>query len=240
MPSPKVEHLLWLDLETDGSNECENNILEIGCILTDVTGDEVLFEFESVVAPLNNVLRHEIEPVIVEMHEKNGLWADLASPNVPTSWTVERSVIDLLELHGVRKHRVAMAGSGVSHFDARFITEQMPILSRWFKYWQLDMGHVRRFLDFSGYGYVLRKDDQQDEKPHRGLADARLHLAEYRHYQEQFGKAFAALIEQTRRTGMVVDNSLEPVEVTEPDDRPELAAPAGGPSVPERWRSPEH
>lgn len=235
MAGPKVEYLLWLDLETDGADERLNNILEVGAILTPTSGDTVLEEIECVVSPQNLGAFDSMPSVVREMHLKNGLLSELAHGAPHGRIDAEQRLVALLRDHGVRPHRIAMAGSGVSHFDARFIKQQMPTLWRYFKYWQLDMGHIRRFLDFSGFGYVLRPDDNFDDKEHRALADARLHLAEYRHYQQQFGRAFVALIEQTRERGMVVDSSFEPVE-SAPDERPEVRVP----DVPEvrAWTSP--
>jgi oligoribonuclease (3'-5' exoribonuclease) len=229
MPAHKIDHLLWLDLETDGSDEHENNIIEVGVVLTDVAGDEIMCEYSAIVSPNHEWAYRDMIPVIREMHTENGLLEMIASGAGQQLHDVEQTVLELLRVAGVKPHRVAMAGSGVSHFDARFIKAQMPRLSKQFVYWQLDMGHIRRFLDFSGFAYVIRPEDDGNAKPHRALEDALLHLSEYRSYQRHFGAAFAALIEQTRAQGLVVDNALEPVELKEAPEgeelRPSIAAP---------------
>lgn len=229
MPAHKIDHLLWLDLETDGSDEHYNNILEVGVVLTDVAGDEVLCEFSAITEPLNPKAFTEMIPVIHEMHTENGLLEALSHGAGRPLGEAQELIMGMLKEAGVRSHRVAMAGSGVSHFDARFVKAQMPKLAKQFVYWQLDMGHIRRFLDFSGFAYVIRPEDDGYAKPHRALEDALLHLSEYKSYQRHFGAAFAALIDQTRAQGIVVDNALEPVELEQAPEgeelRPSIAAP---------------
>ncbi|HUW00877.1 MAG TPA: exonuclease domain-containing protein [Acidimicrobiales bacterium] len=185
---PEAKHLLWFDLETTGTDEAEDKILEVGSILTGVDPPfETLSEFSGVVHYPATVA-HLMNDFVLEMHTGNGLLE-----------AVERSPLSLVEVeamliesvlvpNGAKPHRVLLAGSGVSHFDRRFVHRQMPTLEAWLQYPHLDVGVIRRGLWLAGRGDLVPESGDGDLKNHRGLDDARMHLAEWR--------AYAAMIDQ--------------------------------------------
>lgn len=66
-------HLLWLDLETTGTDESKDSIIEIGCVLTDADLNEVS-DFTMYVEPTDEALGRLLRNDIVrEMHKANGL-----------------------------------------------------------------------------------------------------------------------------------------------------------------------
>ena len=173
--------LLWIDLETAGTNEAQDPILEIGCILT---GSELepVRSYESLVQPKGESLAYlagRLTQGVREMHTRNGL-LDALTDGGPEAWEAEGQVIEMIAHYGDRQDFV-LAGSGVAHFDRRFLDAQMPRLASWLRYYCIDVGVLRRSLEILGLGSAVPSTN--DYKPHRAMADVRLHLGEMRHYR---------------------------------------------------------
>ena len=130
------EWACWLDLETAGSNETLDPILEVGAVLC----------------------RNE--------------------PGMPIEHDGEFSSLLRQRCGG---NHVALAGSGVGHFDRRFIRAQMPRTDKRFTYWAYDLGVIRRLFDRVHPDLV--RPLPAGGKAHRGLADALDHRAEWLHYE---------------------------------------------------------
>lgn len=180
------ELLAWTDLETAGTNELNDPILEIAVVVTGPDLEEI-GSCEAVIRPLGwaaGGVPGWIRPEVSKMHTDSGLWEDCASRGVP-AWEAEGNVTSLLA--GIAPTGgFVLAGSGVSHFDRRFLKAQMPRLERWFKYYCIDVGVLRRTLA------IIGRDDlipPAPAKPHRAMADVRLHISELRHIRQALGPA---------------------------------------------------
>jgi len=181
--------LLWVDLETTGVDEVKDPILEIGAVITRTAYpfDEV-GSFETPVDPGGDRWQARLGDYVREMHTKNGLLADIEAGKGCDIQIAEAEVINRLQQLG-KPHQFMLAGSGVGHFDRRFIATQMPKLDRWLAYPNADIGSVRRFLGFAGRDDLMSAGltydgDAFDDKPHRGMDDVRDHIAEARAYCE--------------------------------------------------------
>lgn len=174
----------WLDLETTGSDERQDKILEIGIAISGLDFHPVA-TFERVIGITQHA--RDAAPVRVrEMHDANGLWAEaMASTN-------EIDVVDRDCWAWLRKHspiaQLILAGSGVGHFDSRFLRQWMPATARCLTYWTMDVGVIRRFLPLCG----IDVPPAEDGKPHRALADALHHMEEMRLYRGMVGKVLAS------------------------------------------------
>jgi oligoribonuclease (3'-5' exoribonuclease) len=62
----------------------------------------------------------------------------------------------------------------------------MPRLTKWFRYYSIDVGVLRRSLELIGRTDALLS---KQDKAHRALADARYHLEEMRHIKSVLGAA---------------------------------------------------
>ncbi len=187
MSNNSVTHLLWVDLEGTGIDLSKDQILEVGAILTPADLSRNLAYYETLVRPTMSSLARVIssEPVW-GMHSKSGLIADLSDPEKPkkTVAEVEKDLLDLLDRHGVQS--LALAGSGVAHYDAPLIRRDMPELATRLPYWSLDTGTVRRALKILG-GVDLRPAyHAETDKRHRALDDIEDHLAEARMFKDLF------------------------------------------------------
>jgi oligoribonuclease (3'-5' exoribonuclease) len=188
--SKEADYLLWLDLETAGSNVVAGDpILEVATILTD-RDLEVLGTFEAVVWPEQwdrddrdtRRLPTTIDQFVVKMHNENGLWNDCARDGRPLH-VVESELILRLSMNRGNSGKFVLAGSGVSHFDRRFIDYQMPRLAKWLRYYSIDVGVLRRSLELIGCSDLIPPMNEQ--KTHRAMDDVKLHLDEMQHYKKE-------------------------------------------------------
>ena len=171
----------WVDLETTGSNEDTDQIIEVGVALAESIGDEFPYAVASYAVHVDYEQIKAAPVAVQEMHEKNDLWADAIRSKV-TVTEVDR-IIDrwLAALTGEKPERqFILCGSGVGHFDSRFIRRQMPLFSGWLTYWTIDVGVVRRFLRLCD----IDVPHGEEGKKHRALDDALRHMDEGRLYRE--------------------------------------------------------
>lgn len=177
-----IEALLWVDLETTGSNEDKDCIIEVGAILT-TTDLEAKETWNHVITPTPLGLGRLMQNGVVRpMHEKNGLLADIVERGCGIK--PHESEADILhalqDVWGYNPKTVLLAGSGVGHFDRRFIKKQMPKLDNFLHYACLDIGVVRRATELFGYVHPAKGEEPNTKKTHRALDDIELHLKEAR------------------------------------------------------------
>lgn len=216
--------LAWLDLETTDTNETlrHSAILEVGVVFTwfDL---QPIYEDDStecfVINPgldrdkqsfideydLPNRLTEEetlqgiwnrMDPVVQNMHALNGLWDDVCGSRLSTEAADEVLASTLSE---VQRHcgPIHIAGSGVGHFDMRYLRRHFPRSFSHFEFAPYDVGSVRRIMrDLAGIDTTSVADPQQkssgEAKAHRALDDAWAHLHETRAYVQAFqGMSFA-------------------------------------------------
>lgn len=182
---PEVEHLLWIDLETTGTNEKQDEIVEVGFILTGKDLVEICSGSSVIQISERGWRRLEETPIVYQMHMENGLVDDLRRGNedFPTAREYEEIMLRELSEKGVQSHGVMLAGSGVGHFDRRFIREHMGLLDAVLAYPVLDVGVIRRFYrDLCG----MEVSGIDSGKTHRALDDIACHLEEARWFRKQF------------------------------------------------------
>jgi oligoribonuclease len=174
--------LVWLDLETTGSDENKDCILELGFVITDEA--LTMKDYHGYVIRQDaEAWRSVVDPVVREMHDANGLWDDVAGPSALHELDAGSEAMAVFQALG-GKHDFLLCGSGVSHFDRRFLKEHMPRFERWFRYYSIDVGVLRRSLELIGRTDALLP---KQDKAHRALDDARYHLEEMRHIKSVLG-----------------------------------------------------
>jgi oligoribonuclease len=176
--SNEPTHILFYDLETTGTDEKLDGILEIGCVLYNLAFDRTSERWWAVTPTESEQLRLATNDYVREMHLKSGLLTEsrISAP----AGQVDTAVCQWLRTTTGSTRHVISAGSGVAHFDRRFLKEKMPHLDRSLTYWSLDVGVMRRLCEYSGRS-DLNLD--QETKTHRALDDARFHYQEWRHYR---------------------------------------------------------
>jgi oligoribonuclease len=192
--SKDLRNLCFLDLETTGhDHELLGSILEVGVIITDPMLN-TLATAEWLVEPAPGHL-DTMPSAVWKMHTRNGL-LDRVAQVATRVHAVEADLAALLDRYGPGK--LALAGSGVGHYDSRWLRHHMPMAADRLTYWAYDVGVIRRFVtNLLGGEWVGGREGGVWEpglpslvaelppggKPHRALADAQLHLDEMRHYR---------------------------------------------------------
>ncbi len=180
----------WLDLETTGADPEIDPIIEVGYILCrNEYAMPVVDEGNWVVGQPGDFWERfdGLAPVVREMHQANGLWAEVRASALRIAG-VDDEFSSILKAHCGTNH-VALAGSGVSHFDRRFIRAQMPRTDKRFTYWAYDVGVVRRMMQRVSADLV--RPIPGGSKAHRATADAYDHRIEWLHYEELIGGGLA-------------------------------------------------
>lgn len=177
----KCKYMGWLDLETTGLEEREGIVLEVGVAVTRVEFPFELINARSwVVKPSDNDWQKMMVPKVVEMHTKTGLITDVDFALMGVG-AVEESVVNWLNETCGKKSTVMLCGSGVTHFDRRWLKFHMPVLEDRFNYQTLDVGVIRRAFSLSG-GPDPKFWGLTDGTMHRALDDVLDHLEEWRQY----------------------------------------------------------
>ena len=172
--------IVWIDLETTGSSN-DADIIEFGAIITDQSPQlEQLGEFT---ATLFTEKMYEA-PIVAEMHSKSGLDKDLDNPTFKQIGDLEKAVLKWInDTVGFSTEHIPWGGSGVGHFDSKYIKRDMPYLSKRLTYWVYDIGVLRRVLRLAGVEYTSESGDS-NTKTHRALDDIKQHVQEARDYIE--------------------------------------------------------
>lgn len=186
---PEISYL-WLDLETTGLDPAHDHILEVAAILTDDDFTEIECVHELVALPDGFLHWTEWTNAFVDnMHRKSGLFDDwntaLEAGKLSKTYAVEDNLIDLI----FHCEKVVLAGSGVSHFDFRFLREHMPRLAEKLFWCPLDVGQIEEWLRVSSQTHMTFDavtSGARERKTHRAMDDIRYHLDEGRYYKMLF------------------------------------------------------
>lgn len=197
----QIAWLAWVDLETSGTNEHAERILEIAVVLTrpDLSDQQPPFHALVFHDDLEDVIAGMI-PVVRQMHEANGLIEELRQPGDrggaaadPANVTldvgaprpmgaIDQDLRAWLKFHSKPRRSVMIAGSGVGHFDRRFVKRYMGQTDSHLHHPAFDVGALRRMVTVWA-PWLLRPTEQVDH-PHRALPDVLDHIAEARHYAD--------------------------------------------------------
>lgn len=170
--------MFWLDLECSGSGDDEE-VLELGAIITDRELNEL--ESRSIVFNATQEKFDGMVKVVVDMHTKNKLIDEISIVS-QTQKDTELAKADLELAAWIRTFvggdHIVFAGSGVSHYDRKFIKRDFPLLDDRLTHFAVDVGSIRRGMEYAG---VKWGEDFYD-KTHRALDDARQHKNEFKRF----------------------------------------------------------
>ncbi|XXF77811.1 oligoribonuclease [Myxococcaceae bacterium GXIMD 01537] len=172
---------VWLDLEMTGLDPDDCAIIEIGVI---ITGPNLkpLDEIERVVWQPEETLAR-MEPVVREMHTRNGLLAKVRTST--TSLRVaEREVMELVA-HHCQLGEGILAGNSI-HTDRRFLIKYMPMVERYLHYRMLDVTSLKVL---ARAWYPGLTEQRKGPTEHTALADLRASISELQHYRDHLFRA---------------------------------------------------
>lgn len=191
--------LLWMDLETTGDDKYEDEIIEIGAMLTDFNLEQIgNTSFEQVITPTDESLGRMMKNHVVrEMHLANGLIEDILSGKGVSTFEAQKRLLAWLtnqwnsskQRGPIDKYKFMLAGSGVSHFDKFYIDTHLIRLADLLVYAPFDIGHTRRAFKIFGCE-LAGNPSSKDQKNHRALDDVRLHLEEAKFFKTRMREQF--------------------------------------------------
>jgi oligoribonuclease len=172
---------LWCDLETTGLNLRDDRIVEVAAILTGPDFVEK-WRYHAVVAPdAYTWARIGAEPVVKKMHEESGLLDHLRTGTTVPLITIETDLTNLLAQH---PGQIALAGSGVAHFDSPMLRLHMPMLAGALHWRPFDVGQLEEWLLLAGIPTFEQAGvGDHRRKTHRALDDIEYHLSEGQWYR---------------------------------------------------------
>lgn len=168
--------LLWIDIETDGLDPIDNNILQIACILTNFNLETEHYSQEYTIHYTEKDLN--LSDWCKNQHHKSGLLKKVYNSNISLQ-EAELDIIKLLNCYISVKDIVHIAGNSV-YFDKSFIDRHMPLLSS-----RLN----RRVVDVSSISILCNNlsNNIYNNKPikinnHTALCDIRESITELKYY----------------------------------------------------------
>jgi oligoribonuclease len=182
MPAPTPpDCFVWLDLEMTGLDPGESAIIEIGVI---ITGPDLVpkAEMERVIWQPDEVLAR-MEPVVREMHTRNGLLKRVRESTVSLR-IAERDIASLLVQHCALGEGI-LCGNSI-HTDRRFLVKYMPMIDRYLHYRQVDVSSLKVL---GNAWFPEQMPVKKLASGHTALADVRASIAELTHYRTHLFRA---------------------------------------------------
>lgn len=206
--------LLWVDLETTGTDEHKDSIIEFAGIVTHQDLTHIYArpeEYKTVVKPTDRALgRLFRQPIVHNMHDENGLLDtllhdDSLSDPIPTIGKADTVIHDWLKAL-YPDGRYILAGSGVGHFDMKFMRAQMPKTCSLLRYYTIDIGVIRRAV--SMWLPEFPRPDHNEDKTHRAMDDIRCHLEEARWWQSRLDRGQPAMDDIQHVVDAIIDRPV--------------------------------
>jgi len=188
---PSNNFIIFLDLECTGTggegNEPDPDayILEIGLVMTDHSPYLNEVDRKNIILP---IWPHEVDallPVVLEMHTKNSLLTDCKTLAVGLLPSERPRILREIDVYLAgwmkqfsKKSHIKLAGSGVPHFDRKFIKRDLPFFNATLTHYALDIGSTRRQLELAG----VEIPTKFAYKSHRAVEDAAFHAQEMRDF----------------------------------------------------------
>lgn len=187
----KPPHLLWMDLETLGLDTRNDPPVEVATLVTTPDLVEVSdTQFHCLIGlDWYGEKRLKANPYVANMHTENGLLEELRTKLCKTMEGAENSILAILGGLGAEPNTVCLAGSGVAAFDMQVLKHWMPSLYKFLNYRTFDVGHIRRFLE---YTLDVPLDDflEKADDHHRAEGDVQNALNQARELRDFLNQAF--------------------------------------------------
>lgn len=183
--------MIWLDMETTGLTPLDNDMLEIGLMLTDEELNPIE-TYETLMMPNRYTpwtWRDRCEPIVRDMHDRSGLWdaltmaLDERADGLASLPLAEQNVLDWLghveETYGIDVSKQPLCGSSI-HFDRTWLNIRMPRVNNAFHYRIIDTSTIKELVR-RRHPLIYSTLPEKKER-HRVVPDLFDTLEEARHY----------------------------------------------------------
>jgi oligoribonuclease len=194
--------LMWLDLETTGLDKDQDQILEVGIIITDFDLNKLDGYQEVIKLTKAGAERIRGNDYVKQMHQANGLIKESISATLTLPEVEAEIVAWLKDETAFDKGEFMLCGSGNAAFDFPWIKQHMPQLASWVHYAPGDVGIFRRMVRlFNKNQDVIGTPatSLDPDKGHRSMADLEYYIEEARLYRDWVQDAEAALTKLTEQ-----------------------------------------
>ena len=187
--------MLWIDLESTGLDARSEIPLELGLAVTDKLGNIIAEKswliHDDTAAFTLKVGAAQQHSIVGPMHEKSGLWDDLANREVHGYASIietDRRAVAWLE--DLEVPRLPLAGNSIGSLDRPFILEHFPALNLSMHYRNIDISSVKELCKlhnprvYSLLGNATGYKGKQEK--HRVLDDIHDSINEYLYYLDNF------------------------------------------------------
>lgn len=169
------KRLVWVDLEMTGLDPAESIILEIATLVTNEDLEIVAVGPELVIHATEAELSR-MAPIVVEMHQKNGL-TERVRASTTTLEEAEEATHAFLAQH-VAEKTAPLCGNSVWK-DKQFIEKYMPRVMGLLHYRIVDVSSIKELVR---RWYPALPPPEKSER-HRALDDIKESIAELSHYR---------------------------------------------------------
>lgn len=205
--------IVWCDLETTGLVPEQGSILEVACVITNDTFEEVAEPFVSLVKPLWGQGYETMDAFVNEMHTKSGLLFESTSlalqDKLPRRYEVETQLADYIlytlerssppdsfvkgDIEAYKSYankllRSTPLGGSSVHFDRRWLEVHMPATIRRLSHRHIDVSTLTELAQrLAPELHAKRPGLGPDGKPvpqHRALDDIRASITTLKFYIE--------------------------------------------------------
>lgn len=174
---PRYDRIVWIDCEMTGLNMAEDVLVEIACIVTDAELNELDEGFSTVIFAPPEMLSN-MEPRVVELHEKSGLL-----PLIKDGVSVQQAAAETfayIQRHVPDPGKAPLAGSTV-YVDRAFIARQMPQVDQHLHYRLIDVSSIKELVRRWWPKVYFQAPAKTGN--HRALGDIVDSIAELRYYR---------------------------------------------------------
>jgi len=167
--------LAWLDIETTGLNPDEDHLLEIACVVTDLSGQPIEEGEYHRVAALPDAWQPDdpgswpVDPTVRDMHAVNGLWDSCRDLRRHSEDDLIDNFLCWIHMFNGEGITIHPAGSGVAGFDVPWLRARRDPPGVWpFHYRECDLRSIRFLLEAIGMW------PERPLSPHRAMADVQI------------------------------------------------------------------
>ncbi len=180
MANPRDDLLVWIDLEMTGLDAGKDVIVEIATLITDNALEIVAEGPAHAIARPADVL-DAMQPVVKEMHAKNGLTARCQASIVGPA-QAEFETLRFVQQH-CKERTAPLCGNSV-WMDRLFLNRQMATLDRFLHHRCIDVSTLKELA--RRWRPEVATSAPPKPETHRALDDIRASLVELRHYKSKF------------------------------------------------------